>query len=200
MAKSHRTQTIEKTSVHRLHVFNDCQHFPRALGDPTATCVLQISSYGRDRTRRRFEPEQTWPDLIMKFQCDVPPFIVLNRDQSMVEPFIFGAHRLERLCERIEAMRDGGQFRDLWRRQADVVVSALQVGQSAGQPRDRIEHPAEQHIKNADDGGVKRQCDRGKSREMLPSLRDFIPRLAGNEDGTELFSFCDDREFVPFGW
>ena len=131
----------------------------------------------------------------MQFERGAPALVVLSRDQPAIEPQVFRAHRLERKSERIEVIGDGGQLAGMRLRQAHVIGLVLEVGEAGGEHGERIEHTAEQKIKQADHGDIERDGYDPHRDRVVPDLGDLVGGLADDFDLTDAAA-ADDHRYV----
>ncbi len=141
----------------------------------------------------RLEPEQVRTDLIVQLERSASPLVVLRRDQPMVELFVLGARGLERLRQRVESIGDGGELLCLRSRQPHPVIVMLEVGEAAGNPGERIEHPPEENIENADDGNVHAERNGPERDRVAPHFGDLVVRLGYDLDRADARPVDDDR-------
>ena len=171
VAERHRPQPIEHAAIDRLQMLDDGQDVAQAGGHGLPGLLGQVAGCAGNRRCIGFQPEQTRTDLIMQFERGAPALVVLRRDQPAIEPQVFRAHRLERESERIEVIGDGGQLAGMRLRQAHVIGLVLEVGEAGGKHGERIEHTAEQNIKQADHGDIERDGHDPASRPRCPRSR-----------------------------
>ena len=193
VTERHRPQAVEHAAIDGLQMLDDGQDVAQARGDGFPGLPRQVAGCAGNRRRIGFQPEQTRTYLIMQFERSAAALVVLRRDQPAIEPLVFRAHRLERESERIEVIGDGGQLAGMRLRQAHVIGLVLEVGEAGGEHGERIEHTAEQKIKQADHGDIERDGYDPHRDRVVPDLGDLVGGLADDFDLTDAAAADDHR-------
>src|SRR5215471_7408970 len=159
----------------------------------TGSSLRQRECCFRYRSHVGLEAEQARSDFVMQLQRGAPSLVVLGGDNAPIEREVLGADVIERTCERVEAIDDGGEFQYLRTREPHLVVALLQSSQPCAEGCERVEqateHPMEypNHRQHGHDGD-RRKCD-----GVLPDFGDFVAWLADNLHGADGSIVNDDR-------
>src|SRR3954465_5865050 len=99
-----------------------------------------------DRGRVGLEAEQARADFVMQLERGETPLVVLRGNQARVQLTFFGAQRVERLRQRIEAPRDRAKLPSIRTGKTHTIVARLKIAQTCRELRQRLEDAAEQDI------------------------------------------------------
>jgi hypothetical protein len=129
----------------------------------------------------------------MQIERGAAALVVLRGDDAVVEPQILRPRGFQRLGQRIEALGDGGSSCGARPRQPHLVARALEFGETGGEPGERVEHPPEQHVEEADHRKVEHKRHCRERHRVFPHLRDLVLGLAHDLDRADRRAADDHR-------
>src|SRR4029079_9146667 len=99
-----------------------------------------------DRGGIGLEAEQAGAHFVMQLKRGEAPLVILCGNQAAVQVAVLRAKGVERLRQRVEALRDCAELLSVGAGKTHTIVASLKIAQPGCELGQRFEHPAEQEI------------------------------------------------------
>src|SRR5580658_1161920 len=120
----------------------------------------------------------------MQIAGDVAPFLLLQREQMLVQPLIVPVRLRKTRRHPVETVAQAGQLRRQSAADPRAIVALADLFQGRAQTIQRAQRMADQQV-DEEDGEAAEKSERDQAlAELIPDLEDLVARVGFDDDGS----------------